>query len=77
MRNIHQIRKYLAMTITVALCAGMLAGCAKSDKSAQDASAGTGMRSRSYMPDLQPGSIRSASDTLVTAMSLVTLCMTP
>lgn len=42
MRNTYQIRKYLAMTITVALCAGMLAGCAKSDKSAQDAAAGTG-----------------------------------
>ncbi len=42
MRNTYQIRKYLAMTITVALCAGMLAGCAKSDKSTQDSAAGTG-----------------------------------
>ena len=42
MRNTYQIRKYLAITITVALCAGMLAGCAKSDTSSQDSAAGTG-----------------------------------
>ena len=42
MKNTYQISKYLAMAVTIALCAGMLAGCAKSDKSAQDAAAGTG-----------------------------------
>ena len=65
MRNTYQIRKYLAMTITVALCAGMLAGCAKSDKSAQDASAGTGNTGTNASGNVVAGAgSNSGSDTV-------------
>ena len=42
MRNTYQIRKYLALALSLALAAGLLAGCSKSDSSKQDSAAGTG-----------------------------------
>lgn len=42
MRNTYQIRKYMALALTLALSAGMLAGCTRSDSSKQNSAAGTG-----------------------------------
>ena len=42
MRNTYQIRKYLALAVSFALAAGMLAGCSRTDSSKQDPAAGTG-----------------------------------
>jgi hypothetical protein len=42
MRNTYQIRKYMALALTLALSAGLLAGCTRSDSSKQDSAAGTG-----------------------------------
>ena len=42
MRDTYQIRKYLALAASLALSAGLLIGCSRSDSSRQDSAAGAG-----------------------------------